>query len=895
MKQYHYNGRCRKGKNNTLRYKPISPEVMVFGNKPTVYCSLTKWINRFYRGSSSIRRTNASTSTGLGGITKELNRPNLSCEMRRLVLIALIIVGAFNVRAQKQKPEGIAFNNAPITVASEKVKKMFIAPETDLLKSGVVSKSNFQVEFVNFPEEAKSAFLYAVSIYEQLLESPVTIHVTAKWESKGTNVLAASAPTYFYKNFTGSRFSNVYYPVALAEKLAGREINGTEADVECSFNKNISWYLGVDGNVPTTQYDFVTVVLHELIHGLGFSGFFDVVNGQGTLNNASHLPSVYDYMIYNTANQQLANSSKFPVPSSQLKSQFESGQLLIANASKVKIENIYAPSNWNSGTSIYHFNEAGFQDGDADELMSPFVHRGEAIHYPGKKTLEVLYEMGWKTVTFEGEQIKDFEVAIDKLPTWVTVGGDLNVDPSSVKAVFSTDRFATSTEVSLTFNSATGRYEGEMPLNKATGKIYYYYSAKTKAGNVYTLPSQAPTKSFSFLVGPDFYPPKLTHNPVKLVLTSDPKMYLEAVATDNVGVKTVKVYYRINGQDQEPVELTSKGNDLYAGTLQLPGYLNDNDVVEYRLCAIDNTARGNKRYYPTTEYVQVNVSGLAQPLEAYKNNFDQPTNDFELADFQVSVPSGFKSGVLHSLNPYPVSNVANSKLNLIAQLKYPIVVRENGQMRFDEVVLVEPGEEGTTYVQDNFWDYVIVEGSKDNGKTWLPLGEGYDAGADGLWYSRFANALKSSGSEATADENILLPHTINLETDTPFEPGDTILIRFRLASDQDVTGWGWAIDNLVIQETTTAVDDAIAENNISVYPNPFQNTLFIEGVPVDGRNPVDVIISDMFGKVVHRETRNVQGWEKSIRIDLPALAPGMYLATVTDNEKVNITQKLIKN
>lgn len=64
--------------------------------------------------------------------------------------------------------------------------------------------------------------------------------------------------------------------------------NGATAEIAASFNSNIgtagclttmSWYLGLDGNPGAGQLDFVTVLLHELAHGLGFLTFVDVSTG----------------------------------------------------------------------------------------------------------------------------------------------------------------------------------------------------------------------------------------------------------------------------------------------------------------------------------------------------------------------------------------------------------------------------------------------------------------------------------------------------------------------------------------------------------------------------------------------------------------------------------------
>ena len=66
------------------------------------------------------------------------------------------------------------------------------------------------------------------------------------------------------------------YPVALAEKIAGKSLNDSlEADITLRINSSVNWYLGTDGNTPRQKYDLVTVVLHEICHGLGF---FDSMN-----------------------------------------------------------------------------------------------------------------------------------------------------------------------------------------------------------------------------------------------------------------------------------------------------------------------------------------------------------------------------------------------------------------------------------------------------------------------------------------------------------------------------------------------------------------------------------------------------------------------------------------
>uniref|UniRef100_UPI00321726EE T9SS type A sorting domain-containing protein n=1 Tax=uncultured Draconibacterium sp. TaxID=1573823 RepID=UPI00321726EE len=815
--------------------------------------------------------------------------------MRRFLFIVLIVAGACNVWAQKQQPEKLTEVNAPENIALQEVRKSFI-PRADVsLKSGAILNSDFQVEFVNFPENAKSAFLYAISIYENLISSSVPITVQAKWETLGTNVLALTKPTSFYKNFDGARLADVYYPAALAEKLAEKEFNGSEPDIICTFNKNTNWYTGTNGDGPSNEYDLVTVALHEIVHGLGFSGFFNVENGEGNLKNSNGVPSIYDVYVYNSLNQKVADNNVFAIPSTELKNQLVSQQLLLKSSNEQTKQNIYAPSSWNSGTSIYHYHESGYEKGDANALMSPFIFKGEAIHHPGEKTLALLAEFGWKSLSIEGTEIKDFEETCEKLPVSVKVDSELDINMSSVKITYSTDRFTSSKTETLAYNPGTKQFEGEITLNNQRGKVQYYYEA-TSANNIkFTSPDRAPERIYSFSIGPDYYPPVLKHNPEKLVTTAYPVLDLDAIATDNVGIEAVKVEYKINGEVKEQVVLNRKASDLYGGLVELPAGLTDKDIVEYRVLAQDNTARGNKRYSPATGYYSVEVFESQKPLTGYYSNFDSENNDFKITDFEMTRPQGFSSGNLHTVSPYPESNLENERYNLIAQLKYPIIIEENGLMTFDEVVLVEPGEEGATYTEETFWDFVIVEGSKNNGKSWLPVTEGYDSGIDELWNSYFTNTLKSAVSEAGGQENMFLTQTINLTEYTEFEAGDTVIFRFRLASDKAVTGWGWAIDNLSIQEMTTAANDIQAEDKVAIYPNPFKESIYVEGFSAEDLSDVEIIVTDLYGKTVFRETRYDANYERKMKIDLPNVAPGVYMACITDNHSNTITQKIIKN
>ena len=73
-------------------------------------------------------------------------------------------------------------------------------------------------------------------------------------------------------------------------------------------------------------------------------------------------------------------------------------------------------------------------------------------------------------------------------------------------------------------------------------------------------------------------------------------------------------------------------------------------------------------------------------------------------------------------------------LNILPCLRHPIKLNESGLLiNFKEVVLVEPGEEGSLFGSADFYDYVILEASKDFGKTWFKLADGYDSRYSSSW------------------------------------------------------------------------------------------------------------------------------------------------------------------
>ena len=263
--------------------------------------------------------------------------------------------------------------------------------------------ASFNVTYHGFSDEAKTAFQAAVDVWSVMLTSRVTIRVTAHWTPLAPGVLGSAGPETFLRDFSAAPVAATWYPVALANTLQGSDLSPGNPHITANFNSNFAnWYLGTDGLTPPDRFDLMSVVLHELGHGLGFVGSMNMSNnGAGSWGLGTGFPIIYDRFTENLQGQQLLDTALFPNPSAALAGQLQSNQLLF-DGPHTRARNgtspvrIYAPITWQQGSSFSHLNEVTFPSGNANSLMTPQIGMGEAIHAPGPIGLGVLHDLGWQ-------------------------------------------------------------------------------------------------------------------------------------------------------------------------------------------------------------------------------------------------------------------------------------------------------------------------------------------------------------------------------------------------------------------------------------------------------------------------------------------------------------------
>jgi len=247
-----------------------------------------------------------------------------------------------------------------------------------------------------------NAFESAADIVAQVLVSTVDIRVDARIDFLGTGILGSAGPNTVHRNFPNAPVANTWYVQSLANTLAGLDLDPTTSDINATFSANFTnWYFGLDANPPAGQFDFVTVVLHEIIHGLGFLPLVDVLTGEKFLGADDvfirwlehHGASPADYPTMTDIQRQTASVAGPNLHFVGANIQAATG-ILTAGLTGTHVQ-MYAPNPVQPGSSVSHFTNTI----KPDQLMEPGIASGKSIHALGLAQ-PLLEDLGWM---FEGD------------------------------------------------------------------------------------------------------------------------------------------------------------------------------------------------------------------------------------------------------------------------------------------------------------------------------------------------------------------------------------------------------------------------------------------------------------------------------------------------------------
>jgi hypothetical protein len=255
----------------------------------------------------------------------------------------------------------------------------------------------------------------------------VPITVDACIRSLPTGQLGGAGPLGF------QQFGGVYFPDALANSLTGRDDAPGMPDIVADFSNTPGlYYFGEDPNgiatCPDDCYDFESVVLHELGHGLGFLGSVDKTSaGHATYgydpSSGDDRPFVYDLFTETSSGTPVLS---YPNGSSTLYDAVTSNTIYWNGpegtaADRGREPRLYSPPSWLDGSSYSHLSDSSYPEGDADSLMTPFAEANDVTRDPGEVMLGMFRDMGWVTPALPGTSYVPLDNPVQVLD-WGIVG-----------------------------------------------------------------------------------------------------------------------------------------------------------------------------------------------------------------------------------------------------------------------------------------------------------------------------------------------------------------------------------------------------------------------------------------------------------------------------------------
>ncbi len=264
-----------------------------------------------------------------------------------------------------------------------------------------------------WPDSAKLAFEYGVSIWSDVLQGSQQIDVDACYSfDLPAGTLGSAGATNLYTLGPVFGQASVFFPKALTEELTDASIPGADIQVFINGNFADNFYYGLDAAPPPSQIDFVTLTVHEMGHGLGFAGSgrvddgeeppeCDGIAGQGCIglsvstgDSTFRIPIAYDLFVDLTANGS-AITDVTPNPGVDI------GDALTGQGGGIRFDEtnhdpffagsdqypLYTPVAFRPGSSYSHFN-------DPAEVMYYSLSFGSANHDVGRAA-RVMQGIGW--------------------------------------------------------------------------------------------------------------------------------------------------------------------------------------------------------------------------------------------------------------------------------------------------------------------------------------------------------------------------------------------------------------------------------------------------------------------------------------------------------------------
>lgn len=278
-------------------------------------------------------------------------------------------------------------------------------------------------------EQRLNAVTFAAQLLGARIASTETIRFGISFDAldcaPNSADLGAGGPASLVVGFPGALRLSTFYPIALANALAGRDLEPQRVDVSASFSSALdapaqadclngaNWYYGLDDARPPGMLNFISTAVHEFIHGLGFVSFVTLQDDPATAENeagrfladgmGNRFPDIYSVFI-----RDLTLGQNWPsmMPAERAESATNDGNLVwdgpitsgqgaptlsdgTNGASRVQL---YAPDPLLLGSSVSHWDT----EVTPDDLMEPFDTGSNNVTQGIGLAACLLLDLGWR-------------------------------------------------------------------------------------------------------------------------------------------------------------------------------------------------------------------------------------------------------------------------------------------------------------------------------------------------------------------------------------------------------------------------------------------------------------------------------------------------------------------
>ncbi|MCL2436137.1 MAG: T9SS type A sorting domain-containing protein [Lentimicrobiaceae bacterium] len=263
------------------------------------------------------------------------------------------------------------------------------------------TRTGSNLEFIltgNGNANQNPATLHALDIWSEELAGTVPVAINILFTNMGGGGTIGGSyrqPNYWHPE------TETWYCSAVGNQMAGYNVVPSQWDIRIEMNSQFNFYYGITGDPGSNQMDWITIILHEVCHGLGFyplvgtTGAYTYTTPSGSSGTPTNFPGIYDRQLFQGAT---GNVCLTDLPQSQRSTLVKSNNLYsgapgsnLLEASDGNRVQMFAPTSWQSGSSVSHWeNSVTFTT-----FMRPYANYGWKLHTICVRTIGMMLDIGW--------------------------------------------------------------------------------------------------------------------------------------------------------------------------------------------------------------------------------------------------------------------------------------------------------------------------------------------------------------------------------------------------------------------------------------------------------------------------------------------------------------------